>query len=222
MERKPWQDNGGRRRYEDRGERSDDRRSRFDRFDRFDREDRFDDRRPRFDRDREDRFGRFDRFDRAERFGRDDRFGRGDRAKPHARGDRRPEGRGFGGRDARRDFGVRSGPRARAFETRRYAERSDFAKNAVVRIDADLADFFGSPEAVNKALRALVEAARCVKFPQPKPEAPAEAVAPEEAAEIFAGNLEEDDVETASYGQAAEEGEAAESAEAVPEGKPEA
>ena len=94
----------------------------------------------------------------AERFGRDDRFGRGDRAKPHARGDRRPEGRGFGGRDARRDFGVRSGPRARAFETRRYAERSDFAKNAVVRIDADLADFFGSPEAVNKALRALVEA----------------------------------------------------------------
>ena len=53
-------------------------------------------------------------------------------------------------------------------------------------------------------------------------EHPAEAVAPEEAAEIFAGNLEEDDVESASYGQAAEEGEAAEADEAVPEGKPEA
>ena len=240
MERKPWQGNGPRRNFDRFDHYENDR---GDRFNRFDREDRFGERQDRGERT--NRFNQFERSDRrdfgARRYddrgegryeGRGDRFDRGDRFNRYDRsGERRQsfgERRGYGPRQgqgqgrSREDFGVRSGPRARAYDERRYVERSDFAKNAVVRIDSDIADFFGSPEAVNKALRALVEAARCVKFPQPKPEAPAEAVAPEEAAEIFAGNLEEDDVESASYGQAAEEGEAAEADEAVPEGKPEA
>lgn len=168
MDRKPWQNNGphrassfgsdrreggrfssDRRSYE--GERS------FRRFDRDERRDGaegrdFGDRRRGFGDRRE--FG--DRNDRRQSFGGDRRgnFG-GDRR--HSFGQKRRE-----------DFGVRSGPRARALETRRFSERSDFAKNAVVKLDADLADYFESAEAVNKALRMLVEASRLIKAPTQK------------------------------------------------------
>lgn len=103
-------------------------------------------------------------------------FGRGERREF---GDRREFGgerRGFGDRDRRpafggqrrrEEFGVRSGPRARALETRRFSERSDFAKSAIVKLDADLADYFDSAEAVNKALRMVVQLAQIAKKPTP-------------------------------------------------------
>lgn len=235
MDRKPWNNNGPRR---------------SDRFNRFDndrtgRSDRFEDRgdrRDRFDRsDRFERADRFDRSDRTERFGRSDRAGFGGRSFG--------ERKSFGGRDGFRgprrdfgdrrsqDFGVRSGPRARAFETRRFEERSDFAKNAVVKIDADIADFFESPAAVNKALRSLVEAARLVKFPvkaEQKAEA-AEPVEPETAKQIFSdddfdddddavygeGTLSEEAVEAADAAAEEDKAEKAEDAVAVPADKPE-
>lgn len=78
--------------------------------------------------------------------------------------DRRPA---FGGQRRREEFGVRSGPRARALETRRFSERSDFAKSAIVKLDADLADYFDSAEAVNKALRMVVQLAQIAKKPTP-------------------------------------------------------
>ena len=71
------------------------------------------------------------------------------------------------GADRREEFGVRSGPRARALETRRFSERSDFAKSAIVKLDADLADYFDSAEAVNKALRMVVQLAQIAKKPTP-------------------------------------------------------
>ena len=79
-------------------------------------------------------------------------------------GDRGERRKSFGGGQRRReDFGVRSGPRARALETRRFSERSDFAKNAVVKLDADIADYFKSAEDVNKALRLVIELGRLAK-----------------------------------------------------------
>lgn len=134
--------------------------------------------------DRLDRFDRFDRSSRMERSDRTDRFSRSDRSGPFDRferkgalegasfSDRRPpranertRGGRFDRKDRGEDFSVRSGPRARAFDTRRFAQRSDFAKNAMVKIDSDIADFFGSPEAVNNALRALVQAYGVMRNP---------------------------------------------------------
>ena len=90
-----------------------------------------------------------------------------------------------GGRRHREDLGVRSGPRARALETRRFSERSDFAKNAVVKLDAGIADYFKSAEDVNKALRLVIELGRLAKKPEGKTEAEKveEAEAPAVAAE---------------------------------------
>ncbi|EJW98525.1 hypothetical protein EVA_13367, partial [gut metagenome] len=156
MDRKPWQNNGPHRASSfgsDRregGRFSSDRRA-FDgerSFRRFDRDERRDGAEGREFGDRRRGFG-----DRRQSFGGDRRGNFG--------GDRRQS---FG-QKRREDFGVRSGPRARALETRRFSERSDFAKNAVVKLDADLADYFESAEAVNKALRLLVEASRLVKNP---------------------------------------------------------
>lgn len=157
--------------------------------------------------------GRSDRREGGERgFGRRE-FG-GDR------GERRPfvagERREFNGE--RRGFGVRSGPRARALETRRFSERSDFAKNAVVKLDADIADYFKSAEDVNKALRLVIELGRLAKKPEVKTEAEkveqaeAPAVAAEEA--MFTEDVfEDEDVEAVA--------EAEETAEAKSEDKAE-
>lgn len=205
MDNKPWQDKGPRRSFDgedgDRRGRSD----RFDRFDRFDRSDRsdrsdrrdFGDRRPFGDRKPFGDRPRFDRSDRNDRFDRSDRRDFGER---RSFDDRKPFGEG-----RREDFGVRTGPRARAYDTRRFAERSDFARNAMVKIDSDIADFFGSPEAVNQALRLLIDAARVVKLDAVKP---AEAqIEPETAAQLYPADIDEDDVEDSEYGESTEKSE---------------
>lgn len=197
MDNKPWQDKGLRRSFD--GE-DGDRRGRSDRFDRFDR----------FDRsDRSDRFDRSDRRDFGERrsFGDRKPFGEGRSFGDRPRFDRKPGGHRFG-EGRREDFGVRTGPRARAYDTRRFAERSDFARNAMVKIDSDIADFFGSPEAVNQALRLLIDAARVVKLDAVKP---AEAqIEPETAAQLYPADIDEDDVEDSEYGESTEKSEALE------------
>ena len=162
-------------------------------------------RRPRFSNDRfEDRGSRFggDRFDRGDRFG-GDRGGRfADRGERFG-GDRfeRREG-AFGGnrrfndgkpfrRFARREprFGDRSGPRAPAFETRRYTDRAAFVQTQTVRLDADVAAYFADAEAVNAALRQIIAISRLVKDEAAKAEAvrdqkaQAQAAVAEEAAE---------------------------------------
>lgn len=203
MDQKPWKMNGPHR-----GGFGSDRRER-DRFsDR--REDRFSDR-------REDRFS--DR--------RDDR--RGDRRASDRFSDRRPGGdRARSGRpfaERRERFGVRSGPRARALENRRYAEKSDFEKNAVVRLAADVAPYFENAEAVNDALRHLIAAAGLLKTAAKKSEetAAAPAVTEEEAEKLFADQDREDDVEYASYGDAEAQDDAEQAPEEdVEEKKPEA
>ena len=146
MDRKPWQNNGPHRapfgsdRRE--GGRSDRREGGERGFGRRE----FGDRRE-FGGERRG-FGERREFGDRREFGGD----RGER-RPFVAGERREfngERRGFGdrrksfggGQRRREDFGVRSGPRARALETRRFSERSDFAKNAVVKLDADIADYF--------------------------------------------------------------------------------
>ena len=190
MDRKPWQDKGLRRSFD--GDEGGERR-RFGRFDRFDREERSDRRefgdRPRRDFGDRKPFGDRPRFDRFDRSDRSDRFDRADRNR-------------FDG--PRQDFGTRSGPRARAYDTRRFAERSEFARNAMVKIDSDIADFFGSPEAVNQALRLLIDAARTVKFPQAAAETPNAELEPATAAQIFGEtDIDDDDVEDSEYGDGA-------------------
>ncbi len=221
MDNKPWQDKGPRRSFDgedgDRRGRSD----RFDRFDRFDRSDRSDRRdfgdrrsfgdRPRFDRKPGGhRFGEGRSFGDRPRFDRKPgghRFGEGRSFGDRPRFDRKPGGHRFG-EGRREDFGVRTGPRARAYDTRRFAERSDFARNAMVKIDSDIADFFGSPEAVNQALRLLIDAARVVKLDAVKP---AEAqIEPEIAAQLYPADIDEDDVEDSEYGESTEKSEAPE------------
>lgn len=231
MDRKPWQGNGPRRSFDDRRERSD----RSDRFDRFERSDRF----GRFERsdrtDRAERPNRFERFERTDRFERSDRAERGerrfgnrsdrsdrsdrfDRSERNDRrgGDFRKGSRAFG--KERADFGQRSGPRARAFETRRFAERSDFAKQAVVKLDADIADFFKSAEDVNKFLRLVLTAADLVKKPAKEE---AETVTPDTAATLFAETDLEDDEES-SYGEGAADEAAKDDAEEAREAAPKA
>ena len=171
MDRKPWQNNGPHRapfgsdRRE--GGRSDRREGGERGFGRRE----FGDRRE-FGGERRG-FGERREFGDRREFGGD----RGER-RPFVAGERREfngERRGFGdrrksfggGQRRREDFGVRSGPRARALETRRFSERSDFAKNAVVKLDADIADYFKSAEDVNKALRLVIELGRLAKKPSP-------------------------------------------------------
>lgn len=162
-------------------------------------------RRPRFSNDRfEDRGSRFggDRFDRGDRFG-GDRGGRfADRGERFG-GDRfeRREG-AFGGNRRFNDgkpfrrfdrseprFGDRSGPRAKAFETRLYTDRAAFVQTQTVRLDADVAAYFADAEAVNAALRQIIAISRLVKDEAAKAEAvrdqkaQAQAAVAEEAAE---------------------------------------
>ncbi len=129
------------------------------------RDDRFDSRPRRFAND--DRFGdegfRSDRFsDRKDRF--DDRRAPRDRFGGEGR-DRRFSDRGssFNRPPKRPSFSKQSGPRARAFEKHRYTDHAAFVKTATVRLDADVAQAFRSSEAVNAALRALLQAASFIE-----------------------------------------------------------
>ena len=152
--------------------------------------DRFNEKPPR----RERRFG--DRQNFGERFGDRgaerpfDRFsGRGERQQFDRRDHRDYEGRpAFGDRPrfsgkpgfkrfegqglSRFESATRSGPRAKAVETRRFAERNAFVQTATVRLDADVAKYFKTAEDVNRALRQVVALAALVKAPQ-EAEAPA-------------------------------------------------
>ena len=74
----------------------------------------------------------------------------------------------------------------------------------MVKIDSDIADFFGSPEAVNQALRLLIDAARTVKFPQAAAETSNAELEPATAAQIFGEtDIDDDDVEDSEYGDVA-------------------
>ena len=74
----------------------------------------------------------------------------------------------------------------------------------MVKIDSDIADFFGSPEAVNQALRLLIDAARTVKFPQAAAETPNAELEPATAAQIFGEtDIDDDDVEDSECGDGA-------------------
>lgn len=143
-------------------------------------------RRPRFSNDRfEDRGGRF--ADRGERFG-GDRF---ERREGAFGGNRRfNDGKPFRRFDRSEPrFGDRSGPRAKAFETRRYTDRAAFVQTQTVRLDADVAAYFADAEAVNAALRQIIAISRLVKDEAAKAEAvrdqkaQAQAAVAEEAAE---------------------------------------
>lgn len=112
---------------------------------RFGGDDRFADRGSRFDSDRGER-----RFDRNDRFGGERRFG----------GDR-PAFRRFDRNEPR--FADRSGPRAKAVETRRFADRQAFVQTQTVRLDADVAAYFSDPAAVNAALRQVIALSGLVK-----------------------------------------------------------
>ena len=204
MDRKPWQNNGPHRapfgsdRRE--GGRSDRREGGERGFGRRE----FGDRRE-FGGERRG-FGERREFGDRREFGGD----RGER-RPFVAGERREfngERRGFGdrrksfggGQRRREDFGVRSGPRARALETRRFS------------------DYFKSAEDVNKALRLVIELGRLAKKPEVKTEAEkveqaeAPAVAAEEA--MFTEDVfEDEDVEAVA--------EAEETAEAKSEDKAE-
>ena len=148
-----------------------------------------------------DRFA--DRGERRPRFGGDDRFG-GERREGGFGGNRfggeRREG-GFGGNrfGGERRFGGdrpafrrfdrneprfadRSGPRAKAVETRRFADRQAFVQTQTVRLDADVAAYFSDPVAVNAALRQVIALAGLVKKAEEEKKA-AEAAAAEMTAE---------------------------------------
>lgn len=140
---------------------------------RFGGDDRFADRGSRFDSDRGER-----RFDRNDRFGGErreggfggNRFG-GERREGGFGGNRFGGERRFGGdRPAFRRFdrneprfADRSGPRAKAVETRRFADRQAFVQTQTVRLDADVAAYFSDPAAVNAALRQVITLSGLVK-----------------------------------------------------------
>lgn len=173
MDRKPWQVEGSHRGGSNEGRRSD----------RFERSDRRSDR-------RDSNRGGFGRDERSDR-----RFG-GDRG-----GQRRG---GFGGDRRFADkpqFGVRSGPRARAMETRRYAERSEFEKNAMVRLAPDVAMYFESARQVNEVLRGLIALQSQMKIKKQEEAKPE--VTEQEAQVLFTNDVFDDD-ESPEYGVAQE------------------
>lgn len=145
---------------------------------RFGGDDRFADRGSRFDSDRGER-----RFDRNDRFGgerREGGFG-GNRFGGERRfGGDRPTFRRFDRNEPR--FADRSGPRAKAVETRRFADRQAFVQTQTVRLDADVAAYFSDPAAVNAALRQVIALAGLVKKAEEEKKA-AEAAAAESTAE---------------------------------------
>ena len=148
--------------------------------------DRFTDKPPRRDFSGRDRFSSRDRFSDRERFSDRDRFSdRGDRFE--GRFQERSD-RGFGRRDdrggfhkaPRRDFGTRSGPRARAVDRRRFTDHADFVKTATVRLDADVAPYFKTAADVNEALRHVIALSELAKKAQSEADKPAEVLASDE------------------------------------------
>lgn len=119
---------------------------------------------------REKRFS--DRGSRPDRFG-DRSSDRGDngfrnreggRFSERSRDDRPRFGSSRGRRDAGNfDFAKRSGPRAKAFEVRKFSDRNAFVQTATVRLEADVAEFFKTPEAVNAALRQVIALADLIR-----------------------------------------------------------
>lgn len=152
---------------------------------RFGGDDRFADRGSRFDSDRGER-----RFDRNDRFGgerREGGFG-GNRFGGERRfGGDRPAFRRFDRNEPR--FADRSGPRAKAVETRRFADRQAFVQTQTVRLDADVAAYFSDPAAVNAALRQVIALSGLVKKAEEEKKA-AEAAAAEETAPVDADEEE--------------------------------
>ncbi len=175
--------------------------------------DRFNDKPPRRDRRdrdfsrsdrRDDRFGSKpyrpyaeDRFsDRGDRFGGsrdrfDDRRGGYRDANQDDRRHGYSDSKGRFSRSPRRDFSGQSGPRARAFDRRRYIDHAAFVKTATVRLDPDVAEFFYSTKAVNEALRGILALTKLVssektpgpqedRFEEREQEAPTESAMPEE------------------------------------------
>ncbi len=115
--------------------------------------------------ERAPRFSNEDRFDgqertgyRSERGGRDFGGGRGHFGKP---GFKR-----FGGKGAFFDSVTRSGPRAKAYDTRRHADHTAFVNGALVRLDSDVARFFKSADDVNRVLRQVIALRALVKTPE--------------------------------------------------------
>lgn len=159
---------------------------------RFGGDDRFADRGSRFDSDRGER-----RFDRNDRFGgerREGGFG-GNRFGGERRfGGDRPAFRRFDRNEPR--FADRSGPRAKAVETRRFADRQAFVQTQTVRLDADVAAYFSDPAAVNAALRQVIALAGLVKkAEEEKKAAEAAAVAAETtAAEVAPVEADEEEM----------------------------
>ena len=166
---------------------------------RFGGDDRFADRGSRFDSDRGER-----RFDRNDRFGGERREGGfggnrcgGERREGGVGGNRFGGERRFGGdrptfrRFDRNEprFADRSGPRAKAVETRRFADRQAFVQTQTVRLDADVAAYFSDPAAVNAALRQVIALAGLVKKAEEEKKA-AEAAAAEETAPVDADEEE--------------------------------
>lgn len=128
----------------------------FDRFNdkppkREHREDRFSERPRRFEDSKSREFSS----DRPRGFG--ERFEHSDR--------RRVSHDGFQ-RGARRDFGSRSGPRAKVMDRRRFTDHAAFVKTATVRLDPDVAEYFKNEQAVNEALRELIALTKLVKKPE--------------------------------------------------------
>lgn len=203
MERKPWR-NGGSHRAPFGGEGRPDRADRGERrpFGRDDRSDRREfgdrsDRREFGDRSGRREFG--DRSDRREFGDRSDRREFGDRRRfdrDSRRSDRRHPG------ERRERFGVRSGPRARALETRRYADRSDFAKQGIVHLDPDVADYFENVEAVNSALRLLIQSSLLLKGKKQEAEPSEEPESAETAADDVTLDPFDDEDEECPAGEA--------------------
>lgn len=114
---------------------------------------------------------------------------------PNDRQNREGRSGGFRGADASRAGFARlgSGPRAKAFEKRRFTDRSAFVQRSVVHLDADVAEYFKTPEAVNQALRQLIALSQMISANKPSvAEAEESEVQPVQEAEI---SFDEDDEE---------------------------
>ena len=151
---------------------------------------RFGDRGNRFGEERSNRFSeeRGERFGEARRghFG-EERGGRFSEDRDNRDG-RRFEGRkkfgdkSFGDRRRPSSFegSMPSGPRARAVQVRKYVDKNIYASRLSVRLDADVAKYFKTPEDVNAALRQVIELSKLVKgleevaAPQQEAQAPAD------------------------------------------------
>lgn len=170
----------------------------FDRFSdkpRRSREGRFGDRNDRFSAPRGDRFA--DRTERKERFGSDRPQRFSDRPFGEKRfGGDKPGFKKFGQRrdGERMDFGTRSGPRAKAVQTRRFTDRAAFVQTATVRLDADVAKYFKTAESVNEALRQVIALAGLIK-PEEKPQETTEVLEEQRDVDIVETDLDDDDIE---------------------------